>query len=86
MSKNSYAINFYLKNVCEQFARRILTQVPHRGDRVVFNDHRYHVERVEWCLDENATNGVYQARINIELIDLESPEWPQYYNKREAKD
>ncbi len=86
MSNQTYAINFYLKNVQQQFARRILTQVPCRGDRVVFNNHRYSIDRVEWCLDDNATNGQYQSLINIELLDLESPEWPQHYNKRESSE
>lgn len=72
MSFNSdkFAINFYIDDQPNQFARRILTQVPQIGSRCVFKEKRYEVLRVEWCLDEDATNYEYQARINIELKPL----------------
>lgn len=63
MKPNHFAINYY--GVLGLFARRILTQVPSVGDKVVFNDERYNVTLVEWCLDEDATNYEYQALINV---------------------
>ena len=50
--QNHFAINFYHKGVSKQFARRILSQVPRTGDKLVFNSNRYVVESVEWCLDD----------------------------------
>ena len=64
---HKFAVNFYIAGEVNQFARRTLTQVPQIGDRCVFKDKRYEVLSVEWCLDEDATNYEYQARINIEL-------------------
>lgn len=62
-----FAINFFIVGQVNQFAYRALTQVPSVGQRCVFNDKRYEVVMVEWCLDEDATNSSRQARINIEL-------------------
>ncbi|MDN8230583.1 hypothetical protein QZK09_17515 [Acinetobacter baumannii] len=62
-----FAINFFIVDQVPQFARRVMTQVPQVGSRCVFKDKRYEVLGVEWCLDEDATNFEYQARINIEL-------------------
>ncbi|HAV5374544.1 hypothetical protein RAN67_02350 [Acinetobacter baumannii] len=62
-----FAINFFIVDQVPQFARRVMTQVPQVGSRCVFKDKRYEVVGVEWCLDEDATNFEYQARINIEL-------------------
>lgn len=67
---DKFAINFYIHGIVDQFARRILTQVPQIGDRCVFKEKRYEVSSVEWCLDEDATNFTHQARINIELKPL----------------
>ncbi|MDE0844283.1 MAG: hypothetical protein OSA85_09525 [Psychrobacter pacificensis] len=67
--QNHFAINFYHKGVSKQFARRILSQVPSAGDKLVFNCKRYLVDSVEWCLDDDATNNEYQALINIEITE-----------------
>lgn len=67
--QNHFAINFYHKGVSKQFARRILSQVPRAGEKLVFNRTRYSVDSVEWCLDDDATNHEYQALINIEIIE-----------------
>lgn len=64
---NHYAINFYIFQTKEQFGRRILSQVPSVGDVLVFKGERYKIKSLEWCLDEDATNGEYQALINIEI-------------------
>lgn len=65
---NHYAINFYIFRTKEQFSRRILSQVPSIGDILVFNNKRYRVHMLEWCLDDDATNNEYQALVNIEMI------------------
>jgi len=65
MSK--FSINFYIVGEVNQFAYRALTQVPMIGQRCVFNEKRYEIIMVEWCLDEGATNSSREARINIEL-------------------
>ncbi|MDC5207000.1 hypothetical protein OHX04_15685 [Acinetobacter baumannii] len=62
-----FSINFFIVGQVQQFAFRALTQVPAIGQRCVFNEKRYNVVMVEWCLDEGATNSSRQARINIEL-------------------
>lgn len=64
---NHYAINFYLWLEPKLFARRILSNVPTMGDFIIFNGVRYNIVKVEWCLDEDATNYEYQALINVEL-------------------
>ena len=64
---DKFAINFFIIDQPDQFARRILTQVPQVASRCIFKEKRYEVLCVEWCLDEDATNYEYQARINIEL-------------------
>lgn len=64
---DKFAINFFINGQPHQFARRILTQVPQVASRCIFKEKRYEVLSVEWCLDEDATNYEYQARINIEL-------------------
>ena len=65
---NHFAINFYIKGEAKQFDRRVLSQVPNMHDVLVFNDERYWVHSLEWCLDNDATNGDYQALVNIEMI------------------
>jgi len=67
---DKFSINFYLVGETNGFAKRILTQVPEIGSRCVFKDERYEVVQVEYCLDEDATNYTYQARINIDLKPL----------------
>lgn len=67
---DKFSINFYLVDQTNAFSYRTLTQVPSIGDRVVFNEERYEVVRIEWCLDEDATNYQYQARINIDIKPL----------------
>lgn len=67
---DKFSINFYLYDQADAFAYRSLTQVPSVGDHVVFKDKRYEVIKVEWCLDEDATNYQYQARINIDIKSL----------------
>jgi polyphosphate kinase 2 (PPK2 family) len=61
----SAAINFYILGEAKRYAFRRMYHVPRIGDFCVFNDVRYEVARVEWCLDEGATErGV---RVNVEL-------------------
>jgi len=52
-----------------QFAFRALSQCPAVGERCVFNDIRYVVSVVEWCLDDDASN-LGGTRVNIELEEL----------------
>ncbi|WP_396231126.1 hypothetical protein [Acinetobacter baumannii] len=67
LHSEKFAINFFIVDQVPQFARRIMTQVPQIGSRCVFKEKRFDIVGVEWCLDEDATNYEYQARINIEL-------------------
>ena len=69
MKPNHFAINYY--GVLGLFARRILTQAPSVGDKVVFNDEQYNVTLVEWCLDEDATNYEYQALVNVVIESVD---------------
>jgi hypothetical protein len=64
----SVAVNFFLVGIAAQFAYRRLYHVPRVGDRCVFNEVRYEVTRIEWCLDEDATT--YGIRVNVELQKL----------------
>lgn len=66
-----FAVNFFIRHKTNQFAFRRLPSVPQLGSVLVFNDHRYVVEAVEWCLDHAATDrGV---RINIEMSERTTP-------------
>jgi len=65
---NPFAINFYIRGKPGQFAFRRLAAVPPVGDLCVFNDIRYEVRRVEWCLDVDATE--VGTRINVELASV----------------
>lgn len=67
---DKFSINFFILGQIQQFAHRALSQVPSIGERCVFNNIRYEVVIVEWCLDEDATHSSRQARINIELKPL----------------
>jgi hypothetical protein len=59
------AVNFYILAKAGRYAFRRMYHVPRIGDFCVFSDVRYEVARVEWCLDEGATErGV---RVNVEL-------------------
>ncbi len=63
---NPISANFFILGETGTFAIRRLPECPRVGDRVVFNDVRYDVVRVEWCLDVDATErGV---RVNIEML------------------
>ncbi len=66
---DSAAVNFFLPDARRQFAFRRMTFVPRVGDICVFDEERYEVDSVEWCLDENATE--YGVRVNVEL----TPKW-----------
>lgn len=73
---NTFELSFYLGRDTSLFARRIMTQVPVKNDRIVFNNHRYLVHAVEWCLDDDATDYAHQALINVILTDLEQDGLP----------
>lgn len=64
----SVAINFWIADQTQQFAFRRLHYVPREGEVCVFNDKRFVVIGVEWCLDENATD--VGIRVNIELGEV----------------
>lgn len=58
-------VNFYIQGRSQQFARRVMYHVPRVGEICQFKEDSHQVIRVEWCLDEDATErGV---RINIEM-------------------
>jgi hypothetical protein len=61
----SAAVNFFIVGKPAQWAYRRMYQVPRVGDRCVFNDVRFDVLRVEWCLDDDATE--IGVRVNVEL-------------------
>ncbi|WP_157266382.1 hypothetical protein [Azohydromonas aeria] len=59
------AVNFFLRHKSGTFAFRRLPFVPRVGDKCVFNEVRYQVAIVEWCMDEDATD--VGVRVNVEL-------------------
>ena len=59
----AFAVNFFIRGVLAQFAHRGMSAVPRVGDKCVFNETRYAVATVEWCMDD----GNDRQRINIEL-------------------
>lgn len=61
----SAAVNFFLIGEKRQFAFRRMWHVPRIGDQCVFDDVRYRVENIEWCMDEGATE--VGIRVNVEL-------------------
>ena len=59
-------VNFFIRGKARQAAFRRMPACPQVGDKVVFNDVRYKVAIVEWCMDEDATSDNSQ-RVNIEM-------------------
>lgn len=59
-----FAIDFFVFGSDRQFSRCILSQVPSRGDLIVFKSTRYKVETIKWYLDADSE---YQATISIGL-------------------
>ena len=62
----SAAVNFFIRYKDKQFAYRTMFMVPRVGDLCVFDEVRYRVEVVEWCLDLDATE--VGLRVNVELV------------------
>ena len=65
---NEYAVHFFITGKAGQFAFRRLSGVPTNNDVCVFDEKRYIVCGIEWCLDEDATE--YGTRINVELTKI----------------
>lgn len=65
----TYGVTFYKRHEDQRIAYRRLDGVPRVGDLCVFNEKRYTVAVVEWCLDVDATD--HGTKINIELTDTE---------------
>jgi hypothetical protein len=63
-----FAVYFFVLGKAEQFAFRRLGSVPRNKDICVFNEKRYLVDRIEWCLDNDATE--CGTRINVELTKI----------------
>jgi len=61
-----FSVNFYLRGVDKQFAHRTLPDAPSVGDVCVFNEKRYRVWQVEWCLDADASP-IGFTRINVDM-------------------
>lgn len=66
MKLTEYADASFFRGNSTVFAFRRLLYVPRRGEIVVFNDVRYVVSHVEWCLDENAST-LGGLKVNIEI-------------------
>ena len=62
----SAAVHFFIRYKDKQFAYRTMFMVPRVGDLCVFDEVRYRVEVVEWCLDLDATE--VGLRVNVELV------------------
>lgn len=62
----SAAVHFFIRYTDKQFAHRRMFMVPRVGDLCVFDEVRYRVEVVEWCLDTDATE--VGVRVNVELV------------------
>lgn len=60
-----FCVNFFIKLTTRQFQLKTLSAVPRVGDICVFGEERYRVDRVEWCMDHDASET--HTRINIEL-------------------
>lgn len=65
--KISASVNFFIRYKDGLFAIRTMYMVPRVGDLCVFNEVRYRVEVVEWCLDTDATE-IGVPRLNVELV------------------
>ena len=63
---HSAGVHFFIRHTERQFAYRRMFLVPRIGDLCVFEDVRYLVEVVEWCLDKDATE--IGTRVNVELV------------------
>lgn len=61
-----FSVNFFIRFENPKFAYRPMDQVPRIGDKCVFDDKRYVVSVVEWCMDLDASS-VGNQRVNIEL-------------------
>lgn len=68
MTKN-FSVNFFKRFSDDRIAYRSMHAVPRIGDKCVFEDKRYLVAIVEWCMDLDATTFGAQ-RINIELEEI----------------
>lgn len=64
--KEPFSVNFFIRHEDEKFAWRPMHAVPRVGDKCVFNNVRYKVAIVEWCMDLDASSCGKQ-RINIGL-------------------
>ena len=64
--RRSASVNFFIRHKAGQFATRRMYMVPCVGDLCVFDEVRYLVEVVEWCLDTDATE--IGVRVNVELV------------------
>lgn len=69
----SAAVHFFIRYKDKQFAYRRMFfayrrmfMVPRVGDLCIFDEVRYRVWVVEWCLDLDATE--VGLRVNIELV------------------
>ena len=70
--ERSAGVYFYIRYKDEQFAYRRMFMVPRIGDLCVFNEARYQVEVVEWCLDLDAIEA--GVRVNVELAPRDTEE------------
>lgn len=71
ITDTSLVVHFFFRNKPLLFAYRRMYAAPRVGDICVFNETRYAVDGVEWCLDEDATD--VGTRLNIELKALAQP-------------
>lgn len=62
----SAAVNFFIRYKDKRFALRRMFMIPRAGDVCVFDEVRYRVAVVEWCLDRDATE--VGVRVNVELV------------------
>ena len=70
---HSFGVNFFLRRKTGRYAYRSMDAVPRIGDKIVFDEVRYTVAIVEWCLDEDASRIPGQARVNIEIEKVKHP-------------
>lgn len=59
--------NFFIRGKNGCFAQRAMSHVPQIHDICVFNEIRYVIDGIEWCMDHDASN-LGNQRVNIELI------------------
>lgn len=63
------AAHFFIRFQDGQMAYRSMSDVPRVGDKCVFDEKRYVVAAVEWCMDLDASS-IGNQRVNIELEPL----------------